>query len=207
MRPSSLPLLLLSLCNRRPPDLFLPYPKNRTIAKFFKEIGLVDELGSGIRNTSKYCSIYNNNKGNPEFIEGDIFKTIIPIPVIIFTKVAVEPKITFKIEPDLITAAITEALNEGVNKGVNEGVVVGGGDDIRGEVNDEVKVELFKVVQALRKTPGLKFREIVKLLGKSKRSVERYINILRKLEILTFVGSPRTGSYHLTEKMKKKLNL
>lgn len=35
------------------PNNFSPYPKNPTIAKFFKEIGLVDELGSGVRNIYK----------------------------------------------------------------------------------------------------------------------------------------------------------
>jgi ATP-dependent DNA helicase RecG len=33
------------------PDNFSPYPKNPLIAKFFKKIGWVDELGSGVRNT------------------------------------------------------------------------------------------------------------------------------------------------------------
>jgi predicted HTH transcriptional regulator len=33
------------------PAFFSPYPKNPVIAKFFKEIGRADELGSGIRNT------------------------------------------------------------------------------------------------------------------------------------------------------------
>ncbi|GAA0892777.1 putative DNA binding domain-containing protein [Fulvivirga kasyanovii] len=37
---------------------FSPYPKNPIIAKFFKEIGRVDELGSGVRNTFRYYSIY-----------------------------------------------------------------------------------------------------------------------------------------------------
>jgi len=37
------------------PENFSPYPKNLMIARFFKEIGRVDELGSGIRNTYKYC--------------------------------------------------------------------------------------------------------------------------------------------------------
>lgn len=60
------------------PSSFSPFPKNPIIAKFFKEIGRVDELGSGIRNTFKYCSLYGSNKP-PEFIEGDIFKTIIPV--------------------------------------------------------------------------------------------------------------------------------
>lgn len=35
------------------PENFSPFPKNPTIAKFFKEIGWVDELGSGVRNIYK----------------------------------------------------------------------------------------------------------------------------------------------------------
>lgn len=59
------------------PDNFSPYPKNPTIARFFKEIGLVDELGSGVRNTYKYNKIYSG--ANPIFMEGDVFRTIIPL--------------------------------------------------------------------------------------------------------------------------------
>jgi predicted HTH transcriptional regulator len=60
------------------PANFSPYPKNPVIAKFFKEIGRVDELGSGVRNTYKYCGLYTPGT-KPEFIEDDIFRTIIPI--------------------------------------------------------------------------------------------------------------------------------
>lgn len=48
------------------------------IARFFKEIGRVDELGSGVRNTYKYCGLYSPGT-EPEFIEGDLFKAVIPI--------------------------------------------------------------------------------------------------------------------------------
>lgn len=61
------------------PENFSPYPKNPTTAKFFKEIGWVDELGSGVRNIYKYNKIYSG--ADPEFIEGDVFKTIIPLTV------------------------------------------------------------------------------------------------------------------------------
>jgi ATP-dependent DNA helicase RecG len=60
------------------PSNFSPYPKNPVIAKFFKEIGRVDELGSGVRNTFKYCGIYTPGT-DPKFIGEDIFKTIIPL--------------------------------------------------------------------------------------------------------------------------------
>jgi len=59
------------------PSNFSPYPKNPTIAKFFKEIGWVEELGSGVRNIYKYNKIYAG--AEPTFVEGDVFKTIIPL--------------------------------------------------------------------------------------------------------------------------------
>jgi len=62
-------------------DLFnyTPYPKNPKIAAVFKEIGLADELGSGIKKIVKYTKIYSN--GLPEFNDGDIFKVKIPINI------------------------------------------------------------------------------------------------------------------------------
>ena len=60
-------------------DSFEPYPKNPKIAAFFKEIGLADELGSGVRNITKYTKIYSG--GFPEFKEDDIFITIIPLAI------------------------------------------------------------------------------------------------------------------------------
>lgn len=60
-------------------DFYEPYPKNPKIAKIFKEIGLADELGSGVRNMVKYTKIYSG--GIPEFKEDDIFKTNVPLIV------------------------------------------------------------------------------------------------------------------------------
>ena len=58
-------------------DNFSPYPKNPAISKFFREIGLADELGSGIRNINKYLKVYSG--GKPEFYEDDIFKLTVPV--------------------------------------------------------------------------------------------------------------------------------
>ena len=59
------------------PNNFSPYPKNPVIAKFFKEIGNADELGSGVRNLVKYTKLYSNSM--PQLLEEDIFKIIIPL--------------------------------------------------------------------------------------------------------------------------------
>ncbi len=54
-------------------------PKNPAISRVFREIGYADELGSGMRNSYKFTRLYSG--ANPEFIEGDVFKTIIPLSI------------------------------------------------------------------------------------------------------------------------------
>ena len=56
---------------------FRPYAKNPPIAKVFREIGLAEELGSGMRNSYKYTKLYSG--GGPVFTEGDVFTTEIPL--------------------------------------------------------------------------------------------------------------------------------
>ncbi|HED06678.1 MAG TPA: hypothetical protein ENI57_01020 [Ignavibacteria bacterium] len=104
---------------------FSPFPKNPNIAKFFKQIGWVEELGSGIRNIAKYCSFYSGGR-NPEFIEGDIFKTIIPIEASTFTP--------------------TTLLKNTVKLNIT----------VFNFVNDGVKKELVKVTKLIITQPGLR---------------------------------------------------
>ncbi len=47
------------------PASFQPFPKNPPISKVFREVGLADELGSGMRNTYKYTKMYSG--GEPKF--------------------------------------------------------------------------------------------------------------------------------------------
>jgi ATP-dependent DNA helicase RecG len=82
------------------PANFSPFPKNPVIARFFKEVGLADELGSGVRNLFKYCQHYSDGK-TPELIEEDIFKCIVP-----FTSEATEQ----------LTEQVTEQITEQVEK-------------------------------------------------------------------------------------------
>ncbi|MFP3156017.1 winged helix-turn-helix transcriptional regulator [Lachnospiraceae bacterium ZAX-1] len=59
------------------PNSFTPYPKNPLLANFFINIGRADVLGSGVRNLYRYTKIYSG--GEPELIEGDVFRTIVPL--------------------------------------------------------------------------------------------------------------------------------
>ena len=60
------------------PETFSPFPKNPVIARFFREIGRADELGSGVRKLMKYGKAYGGN--DPELIEGDVFRIIVTYP-------------------------------------------------------------------------------------------------------------------------------
>ena len=64
---------------------FEPFSKNPSISKVFREIGLADELGSGMRNTYKYTQLYSGQ--SPLFEEGNIFRTFIPLKRIATQKV------------------------------------------------------------------------------------------------------------------------
>jgi len=59
------------------PENLVPIPKNPTIAFFFNNIGYADELGSGTANLYQYVKVYSGKE--PQIIEDDIFKTIIPL--------------------------------------------------------------------------------------------------------------------------------
>ena len=55
------------------PENFEPNPKNPIIASSFRNIGLADKLGSGVRNIFKYAKYYQG--GHPHFFEQDVFRT------------------------------------------------------------------------------------------------------------------------------------
>ena len=63
---------------RLDPETFTPFPKNPVIAKFFRQIGRADELGSGMRKMMKYSRAYGG--AEPELIEGDVFRIVIKVP-------------------------------------------------------------------------------------------------------------------------------
>ncbi len=58
------------------PNNFRPYPKNPTIAAFFKQLGWVEELGYGVRNIYKYCPLLVEG-ALPIIEEKDLFKVTI----------------------------------------------------------------------------------------------------------------------------------
>ena len=60
-------------------DNYEPFRKNPSIANIFTQIGLAEELGTGMRKISKYIFEYAK-RGGIEFFEEELFRARIPLP-------------------------------------------------------------------------------------------------------------------------------
>lgn len=126
---------------------FEPFPKNPAISKVFREIGLADELGSGMRNTYKYTQLYSGE--NPLFEEGDIFRTIIPLKKIATQKVGgdnVAHDVAQGVVHDKI--ALAEFIKEKVRS--NDRIT-------RKAIADEAGVSVKTIERAIKEIDNLKY--------------------------------------------------
>jgi len=158
------------------PDNFSPFPKNPLIAKFFMQLGRVDELGSGIINVNKFIKDYAGG-GKPEFIEGHTFKVVIPV--------------------DTSHSKGKNQANMGDIEGVTEGVI--------GGVTSGLKNKLNKLLSVILEDEGNRIPYYSIKMKESEKNVERYIKRLRDAGIIDFIGSPKTGGYYLNKGVKARL--
>ena len=226
------------------PVNFYTHPKNPNILEIFKQIGRAEELGSGVRNVFRYGKVYGG--AEPVFQEGDVFKTIIAVPVEAKEKQEVKTG-------EGISEGISEGLNEGLNDAVNTqndteesindtehifsriidavndavkafNVTVNDTDDTVNDTDDTIKVVdvtindtikpitdttgkiLFNIISFVDKQPGSKAGEIAVQINRSIQATERYIAILRKLNMIEHSGPKNIGGYYLTEKILKLIN-
>ena len=91
-----------------------------------------------------------------------------------------------------------DAVNDAVNDAVKKGLI--------DTVNDAVNGGLIDVVKVIESSnSGCKFNDLRKKIGKSHRTVQRYIQLLKTLDLIEFQGAAKTGKYYLTKKMQTKL--
>lgn len=153
---------------------FEPFPKNPPISKIFREIGLTDELGSGMRNTYKYTKIYSG--AEPQFVEGNIFRITVPL-----TEIA-----TATVGPDNFRSA--DGINDGIENGIENG--------IKNKIGNLTKVEK-SILNEIQKNPNIAGSEISKQLGVSSRTVARATKKLKDIGIVNRIGSPRNGYWNV----------
>jgi ATP-dependent DNA helicase RecG len=152
---------------------FSPFPKNPSIAKFFIQMGRVDELGSGIINVNKFIKEYSGQE-NPEFIEGEIFKMLIPIPQL-QKDVTVDLSVV-KIFNDLIEISHTQ-------------------------ISNPVKERWIRILVRINELNSVKAVELQQDFKKSERTI---LEDLKKLsDYVEYEGSKKTGGYKLRNNVKE----
>lgn len=115
---------------------YSPYPKNPKIAGLFKEIGLADELGSGIRKIAKYAKIYSNGRESL-FMDDEIFLARVPI----INKNNNVEFINNKKLKNLILKFIKDSVDGRTRQEIN--------DFIYPKINDNIKIKNNRVRTAL----------------------------------------------------------
>lgn len=130
---------------------FEPFPKNPAISKVFREIGLADELGSGMRNTYKYTRLYSGV--DPLFEEGDIFRTIIPLKKIATQKVGgngVAQDVAHSVAQDVAHDKI--ALVEFIKEKIRENDKI-----TRKTIADEAGVSVKTIERTIKEIDNLRY--------------------------------------------------
>jgi ATP-dependent DNA helicase RecG len=61
------------------PDHFTPFAKNPTICNFLRQMGRYEELGSGVRNVTKYHPFYAPGAAAPTFTDENMFSVTVPL--------------------------------------------------------------------------------------------------------------------------------
>jgi ATP-dependent DNA helicase RecG len=162
------------------PERFTPFPKNPSIAKFFIQMGRVEELGSGILNVNKYLTAYSPGD-KPTFIEADIFKTIIPLNASL-TKAS--------LMADTVIDTITDTVNQLLENKFSFAVIG----------------RLYNIISVIHKTPGLRSNMIAATLGIDENNIRRDIRKLQELNLIIFKGSPKIGGYFISDELREKSN-
>jgi ATP-dependent DNA helicase RecG len=150
------------------PENLEPNPKNPIIAAFFRNIGLADELGSGVRNLYKYGRLYSGKA--PELIDGDVFRIIVPL----------DDSYSFDAGAD--KAQINHS-DFGINFGINFGKDFG--------INETQQ----KIVALMVENPAIISGEIAESIGITKRQVELNISKLKSLGVIERKGARKNGHW------------
>jgi ATP-dependent DNA helicase RecG len=151
------------------PDNFRPNPKNPTIAAFFRNIWMADELGSGVRNLYRYGKIYSGK--TPQLIDGDVFRIIVPL----------DDNYSFDALIGNPQTANLSRNNCGLNCGLNCGI--------------NCTLNEIAILEFLKEHPFASQEDIAEAVGKSLRTTQAAIRSLKGKGLLAREGSRKNGRW------------
>ena len=162
-------------------NTFEPFSKNPAISKVFREIGYADELGSGMRNSYKFTRLYSG--AEPEFIEGDVFKIIIPLTTGAMTKVGPGTDIENHTETTQNHTETTQNDLEIIDISMSTGLC---------------DVEL-DIVRLIKENPHISIREMTEKTEWTQWQIRYYVDRLKKNGVLKREGAQKKGKWIILE--------
>ncbi|MCF8226475.1 MAG: putative DNA binding domain-containing protein [Bacteroidales bacterium] len=94
-----------------------------------------------------------------------------------------------------ISEGITEGLNNLIVKAINEGISEG--------ITEGLKDIYLNVIEALIKKGSLNVTQLSNELGKSTKTVERYVAFLKEIGAIGYEGSKKAGGYQVSDHLLK----
>ena len=171
------------------PDNVEPNPKNPIIAAFFRNIGYAEQLGSGVRNLYKYCKYYSGEE--PQFIEGDIFRIIVPFNTEYFKEMTLSGGDK--------TIANGDKIAVSGNKKAQSGDKLFISGDKKAQNGDKENVNVHRLLQLIENNANATQKYYAESMGISSRTVSRLFAELQKKGILKRQGSKRKGTWIINE--------
>ena len=169
------------------PDSFTPRTKNPTLANFFKETGFMDQLGSGVRKVTKYIGAYANGK-EAQFIEGDMFRTIIPLD---------DRLMSAMVAPSVEIASSDQKSKESTSVLINVPINV--------LLSEPSRQRIAGIITDIAQDKPLRSTQWAERYGVTEKTIRRDLEILRDAKLIQFEGSKKSGRYVLTPTGKQQI--
>jgi ATP-dependent DNA helicase RecG len=169
------------------PDTFTPRTKNPTLANFFKETGFMDQLGSGIREVTKYIGAYANGKA-AQFIEGDMFRTIIPLD---------DRLMSTMVTPSMELASSDQKSKEPTAVLINVPINV--------LLSEPSRQRITGILTDIAQDKTLRSTQWAERYGVTEKTIRRDLELLRDANLIRFEGSKKSGRYVLTQTGKQQV--
>jgi ATP-dependent DNA helicase RecG len=191
-------------------DNLVTHPKNPMIARVFKELGWMEELGSGRKNIMKYAPHYYQNYrievvNEEKFIfsliyeEGDDKINDNERPL----NDNINILETADYQREMIYALINDNINDKerpLKRPLNDKE-----RPLKRPLNDNIKKHLIDIVLLLLKEEGINRNDLITGIGIGRTGIFQYLQILRDANIVEYIGSRKTGGYFLTQEAKERL--
>ena len=153
----------------------LSKPGNKLLADIFYKAGFIESWGRGTLKIIRECK--KAHIPEPNFYEQH------GVVKIVFELANMKDRLLQGEIKGEIKGEINEGLNEGLNEGINEGINEG--------LNEGINL-LLKTIQ---KYEGKRSGYLSKIMNVPKKSIERWLSILKTENKIEYRGSKKTGGY------------